>query len=52
VPLGELPSGVRFGLATTAELIMKEIRRKVVSNTDNHEKQLFAMSEETKEGHV
>lgn len=46
-------SGVKFGLATTAELIINEIMRNVVNHTDNfHIEDCFLQSEETKWGRV
>lgn len=46
-------SGVKFGLSTTAELIINEIMRNVVNHTDNfHIKERFLQLEETKWGRV
>lgn len=42
-------SGVKFGLAATAELIINEIMRNVVNHTDNFNiKDCFLQLEETK----
>lgn len=46
-------SGVKFGLAMTAELIINEIMRNVVSHADNFNiKDRFLQLEGTKWGHV